>query len=70
VRRKLIEGMNPRSREAARLRLYSYCRRTVPRDEPDALLPEQLRLDIVLTKPYRREAVQQGGPDHESSQTP
>ena len=69
VRQKLIDKMSRGVRKVAPGRLYSVCRRAVPENSHAELPPAQLRVNIMLTKPYVREFTQQGAPQSGNTDT-
>ncbi len=54
VRRKLINAMRPDLQAAAATRLYCFCRRATEEAAERRGPPAQLRVDVMLTKPYVR----------------
>ncbi|MFW6118977.1 MAG: flagellar motor protein MotB [Planctomycetota bacterium] len=68
VQRRLVADMSAGSREAASRRLYSFCR---PADERTgtAQPTTQLKVDIMLTKPYVRQVREEGVQKSETNET-
>lgn len=67
VRRELLNAMRPEVRPAAADRLYAFCRRE-PRPAPrDGT--EQLRIDLLLTKPFAKRLEEEVGRDESDQQT-
>jgi len=60
VQHKLVADMSPSSREAASRRLYSFCKPAVERAGPAEEPTTQLKVDIMLTKPYVRQVRDEG----------
>ncbi len=69
VRRRIIDSMSPRAQKVAGSRLYSYCRTAAPRNDGTTAAPAQLRVDIMLTKPYVRKVEEQGASADETDET-
>ncbi len=69
VRQKLVDQMSPIVREAAATRFYSFCRRELPENGHVGPPATQLRVDIMLTKPYVRAFREQGAAESETSET-
>ncbi len=69
VRQKLVDQMSPAVREAAATRFYSFCRREIPENGYEGPSAAELRVDIMLTKPYVRAFSQQGATESETSET-
>lgn len=58
VRRKMVEKMSPRGREAARNRIYTFCRSREPNEQVDTDAASYLRVNVMLTKPYVKQMSQ------------
>ncbi len=67
VRGKLIEGMAPGVQDLARRRMYTFLRSAPAEAPPAEDEPWQLKVDVLLTKPYLEQAREEGTHSDESN---